>query len=94
MEGKCDYCGKVFTKNSGVQKYCSKKCYAAQRRESYDPVQRREERKKRKWKPAGTENDIVRINKLAREKGLSYGQYVVQYGGGESVRGQKVSTAG
>ena len=79
MEGKCAYCGKVFTKNSGPQKFCSKECYLSQRRESYDPVKRREERKRRQ-KPAKPDSELARINRQAREIGLSYGQYVARYG--------------
>ena len=51
-------------------------------------------KKKNDWKPGGTEKEIVRINRLAREMGLSYGQYVVRFGGGADVRGKKVSTTG
>ena len=36
---KCAYCGKVFTTNSGMQKYCSKEC-AEQAKETKKKRQR------------------------------------------------------
>ena len=86
----CAYCGKKFMKIPGPQKFCGKKCYRA----SEAAAKRSARKKKDEWKPAGTEKEIIRINRLAREKGLSYGQYVLLYGGGADVRGKEVSTTG
>ena len=91
MEGKCEHCGKAFIKRSAPQKFCCKKCYAAYQREGGVKVAGKP--KKKTWTPAGTEKDIVRICGEAKKLGLSYGQYVVRYGGDANVRGQKVSAA-
>lgn len=87
--GICLYCGESFIKNTGGQKFCCAQCRTAKRNEdrAMNPSPR-----KMGWKPK-KESEIARINRLAREMNLSYGQYVIRYGGGADVRGKEVSTA-
>lgn len=45
------------------------------------------------WKPTKNEEEIIRINREAKEVNLTYGQYVARFGGGANVCGKEVSTA-
>ena len=65
LTGKCLNCGKEFVKSKPYQLYCNPKCRGLT---SY---------KKRK---GGNKQEIIDINKKAKELGMSYGQYVaLQY---------------
>lgn len=68
---QCERCGEIFedrTKN-GSQKYCSKYCAYRKKHMGYTPLF------KHKPKTAGMK-EIINLDAQAKEKGMSYGQYV------------------
>ena len=66
---QCEYCGKVYKQGSENQ-YCSDEC-----KSKY--ASGRDKKRVRKKKPLS----IAEINRLAKAEGLTYGQYIVKYGG-------------
>lgn len=81
--GVCVVCGKKFEQryrsNSKLAKTCSKECsnelrkiVFAQKRELEKKLKEQRESKKPKL-------SVADINRLAREKHISYGQYVARY---------------
>lgn len=73
---KCKICGKEFFNEHRRQIYCSPNCQ--KRAQSLRAI----ERKKAKANQVKKDNysEIVRVAKLAREAGLTYGQYVLREG--------------
>lgn len=65
---KCPQCGRIFTRKSSRQFYCTKECtkkanYLRRKKKGYLTVGR---------------DDITGIQRKAQEMGLSYGQYVAR----------------
>lgn len=69
---KCKECGADFSPVQGNQKYCSTKCYDAQKARYRKSFKERQELKR----TTKTEKSIDKVEMLARERGLTYGQYV------------------
>ena len=78
---KCDFCGKEFVPKSGNQIYCSKRCGIKKARDEGRRLDKKPAEKEKKVVNK-TENmrEIARIDRSAREKGLSYGRYIARYG--------------
>lgn len=84
----CDICGTVFTPRAANNRYCCDSCRkVGKRRRNYINSLRRSKdlklliaTRRAKKKHIPTMPDIVTIDKCASELGLSYGQYVSQYG--------------
>lgn len=74
---KCEWCGKEFIAKTAVGKYCSNKCYKeANRNRSQN---RRHNASKESKIVKSYEERTKRINReveLARQQGMSYGQWV------------------
>lgn len=68
----CPICSSKFVAYS-TQKYCSKKCY-------YVSKIRYGGSRYKSGKKTKNNSDLVDIDRLAREEGLTYGQYVAKYG--------------
>ena len=71
----CELCKQPFPTNNGNQIYCSPKCRnraAHERNRNVYPVHT-EQKKKEKRK-----SQVAEINRLAREAGMSYGQYTAK----------------
>ena len=74
---RCEHCGREFLSDRANRKYCSYEC-----KEAVKKAQRRDYNKKRR-KKTDKKTDKCRtsltdINRIARETGMSYGQYVAQ----------------
>lgn len=68
---KCGICGKKFNANSHNQRYCSEECRCtARRNKAYKWYQKNKDNKK-------SEKTLADINKIAKSKGLTYGQYMI-----------------
>ena len=78
---RCDSCGKEFVPKSGNQIYCSKRCGIKKARDEGRRLDKKPAEKEKKAVNK-TENmrEIARIDRSAREKGLSYGRYIARYG--------------
>ncbi len=71
----CEVCGKEFTTVQPYHIYCSKKC------SKKNDNMRRKMRKIEQETHANCVNaELIRINRLALEEGLSYGKYVQKHG--------------
>ena len=71
----CEVCKQPFIPGAGGQVYCSKECRnraAYLRNREVYPVYK-EQKKKEKRK-----SQVAEINRLAREAGMSYGQYTAK----------------
>lgn len=68
----CEWCGKQF-QSARKKKYCSKQCRSSFNSSIPDYIDVVPKRKKTKSKK---ENSLAKINALAKQAGLSYGQYV------------------
>lgn len=71
---RCAWCGCLFEKKYSVHKYCSEECRKEKNREL--DRQRNKEYAEKKRKKKKLAKDIIRLTREAREKGMSYGQYV------------------
>lgn len=77
---KCAYCGKEFT-GLHSRRYCSEECkklgYTERlRKEAEKKKQNRKKPARKKGKP---NQEIIDIAVLARQAGMTYGQYVAQF---------------
>ena len=64
----CKVCGKEFERKTSAQKYCSEKCRNDAYYEKYkSPYNKKEEKKI---------PSLIEMNRLAKEQGMTYGQYV------------------
>lgn len=78
----CCICGKTFNPKAANQKCCCQECADANRRlvaaayRSNNPVRFHKDRTKKR-KPI---SKLARINALARERGETYGMYVMREG--------------
>lgn len=68
----CLGCGEVFVKNGETDKFCSQACKIQGRYQSRFDVKKEQSRHENM-------KDILHIQKLAREEGLTYGQYVAKH---------------
>lgn len=69
----CEICKEPFATNHGSQIYCSPQCRnraAYIRNRNVYPVHTEQKKKDKK------KSQVAEINRLAREAGMSYGQYV------------------
>ena len=71
---QCECCGEKFPASRRSVKYCSDTCRKRQAAERNKSSYNDRQEKKSEKKP----DRIVEINRLAREAGLSYGQYVAR----------------
>lgn len=69
MRMRCPICFEYFTPNSNSQKFCGAECRMfAKKKEEEKKAQQKKKSKKIK--------SIRQINREARERGMTYGQYV------------------
>lgn len=68
----CLGCGEVFEKKSETVNFCSQACKINGRYQSRFDVKKEQSRHENM-------KDILHIQKLAREEGLTYGQYVAKH---------------
>lgn len=77
----CEYCGKKFVPKSGNQIYCSKRCGIKKARDEGRRLDKKPaEKEKNVVNKTENMREIARIDRSAREKGLSYGRYIARYG--------------
>lgn len=70
----CEICGQPFLAYRNSQLYCSQPCRkraAYNRLKDIYPVHKEQKKEKRK-------SQVAEINRLAREAGMSYGQYTAK----------------
>ena len=74
----CPYCGKEFIPNAGSQRYCSRQCSRLWYESTHPMLHGKEKGLFRKTIQPSV--SIAEIQRRARELGLSYGHYMLQYG--------------
>ena len=79
--GLCVICGKKFEQRyrSKPTKTCSKECSNELRKIVFAQKRELEEKLKEQRKSKKPKLSVADINRLAREKHISYGQYVARY---------------
>lgn len=88
-EAECVICGKRFVKKKINHMCCSDECRKISERnttkryanEHKSEIAERRKAKKKKEKNMTNAEKIIEIDRKAKERGLSYGQYVARYGG-------------
>lgn len=72
----CVICGKSYKPTSNTQKVCGKECKKIFRKLHPDKrtIKPKDEPRPKKHK----ESELARISRLAREKGMTYGQYMAE----------------
>ena len=87
----CIVCGKEFEPQVNNQKCCSPECSDVQRvkraKASYE--KHKHQTKKKEKKPQGKKEDLAKANEVARNSGMSYGQYMA-----EKYRAEQLETIG
>ena len=86
----CIVCGKEFEPRVNNQKCCSPECSDAQAvKRAKVPYEKHKHQAKKKEKPQGKKEDLAKANEVARNSGMSYGQYMA-----EKYRAEQLETIG
>lgn len=72
---KCVICGKIFKPKTHNQKTCSAKCKLKRHEQQNKKTRAEKVKPKRK---RNRESELAKINRLAKESGMTYGQYMAE----------------
>lgn len=86
----CIVCGKEFEARVNNQKCCSPECSDVQKvKRAKASYEKHKHQAKKKEKPKAKKEDLVKANEVARNSGMSYGQYMA-----EKYRAEQLETIG
>ncbi len=86
----CVVCGKEFEPRVNNQKCCSPECSDVQKvKRAKASYEKHKCQAKKKEKPKAKKEDLAKANEVARNSGMSYGQYVA-----EKYRAEQLETIG
>lgn len=72
-------CGKEFEPRVNNQKCCSPECSDIQKvKRAKAPYEKHKHQAKKKEKPKAKKEDLAKANEVARNSGMSYGQYMAE----------------
>lgn len=86
----CIVCGKEFEPRVNNQKCCSPECSDVQKvKRAKASYEKHKHQAKKKEKPKAKKEDLAKANEVARNSGMSYGQYMA-----EKYRAEQLETIG
>ena len=86
----CIVCGKEFEPRVNNQKCCSPECSDVQKvKRAKTSYEKHKHQAKKKEKPKAKKEDLAKANEVARNSGMSYGQYMA-----EKYRAEQLETIG
>lgn len=86
----CVVCGKEFEPRVNNQKCCSPECSDVQKiKRAKASYEKHKHQAKKKEKPKAKKEDLAKANEVARNSGMSYGQYMA-----EKYRAEQLETIG
>lgn len=86
----CIVCGKEFEPRVNNQKCCSPECSDVQKvKRAKASYEKHKHQTKKKEKPKAKKEDLAKANEVARNSGMSYGQYMA-----EKYRAEQLETIG
>lgn len=78
---KCVICGRLFTTSHSRQRTCSEECKKELHRRNVESYQQKQlEESKARVTSYESQQELIDIAVLAKQAGMSYGQYVAKYG--------------
>ena len=75
---RCEHCGREFLADRAYTKYCSYECKEAVKKARRKDYNKKYKKNKKADKTDKGRTSLTDINRMAREAGMSYGQYVAQ----------------